>query len=46
MSGISILFGLGNPGRRYAQTRHNLGHETLDFLASRHGLSWDRRECL
>ncbi len=44
MSGISILFGLGNPGRRYGQTRHNLGHETLDLLASRHGLSWDRGE--
>ena len=46
MPGISILFGLGNPGRQYAQTRHNLGHETLDFLASRHGLSWERGEGL
>lgn len=44
MSQISILFGLGNPGRRYGQTRHNLGHETLDLLASRHGLSWNRGE--
>ena len=40
MSGISFLFGLGNPGKRYGQTRHNLGHGALDLLASRHGLSW------
>ncbi len=46
MSGISILFGLGNPGRRYSNTRHNLGSLTLDLLASRHGLSWKRGEGL
>ncbi len=44
MSGISILFGLGNPGRRYGQTRHNIGHDTLDLLAARNGLSWERGE--
>jgi PTH1 family peptidyl-tRNA hydrolase len=40
MSGISFLFGLGNPEKRYRQTRHNLGHGAVDLIASRHGLSW------
>ena len=30
-----ILFGLGNPGRRYETTRHNAGWQVLDVLAAR-----------
>lgn len=41
---VSILFGLGNPGERYRQTRHNLGSEALEFLARRHSLTWKRGE--
>ncbi len=37
---ISLLLGLGNPGREYADTRHNLGWRLLDALAAREGLSW------
>lgn len=33
-----IIVGLGNPGREYAQTRHNMGFMALDILASRHNI--------
>ena len=41
MPDISILFGLGNPGQRYRNTRHNLGHMAIDLVASRYRLAWE-----
>jgi PTH1 family peptidyl-tRNA hydrolase len=35
-----LVVGLGNPGREYAQNRHNVGWMVLDELARRHGSSW------
>ena len=35
-----LIAGLGNPGREYAQTRHNLGHMVSDELARRHNGSY------
>jgi PTH1 family peptidyl-tRNA hydrolase len=37
---ISLVAGLGNPGRDYERSRHNLGWVVLDAYASKHGLSW------
>ncbi len=37
---ISLVAGLGNPGREYEATRHNLGWVVLDALAKKHGLAW------
>jgi PTH1 family peptidyl-tRNA hydrolase len=39
---ISLVAGLGNPGREYADTRHNAGFVVIDALASRLGLAWKR----
>lgn len=41
---ISIVAGLGNPGRAYAATRHNAGWMVLDALAAEEKLSWQTQE--
>jgi PTH1 family peptidyl-tRNA hydrolase len=39
---ISLVAGLGNPGREYERTRHNLGFVVLDALAAKLGIAWKR----
>ena len=37
---LSLVAGLGNPGREYEATRHNLGWVVLEALAAKRGLAW------
>ncbi len=39
-----MIAGLGNPGRRYSRTRHNIGFCVLDLFASRQKCPWEERE--
>jgi PTH1 family peptidyl-tRNA hydrolase len=42
---MQLVIGIGNPGRQYTDTRHNLGWSVLDLLVSRHrlGVQSERR---
>lgn len=37
-----LIIGLGNPGREYSRTRHNVGFMALDAFASRENIAYSR----
>ncbi len=43
-SGIKIVVGLGNPGKEYAETRHNLGFRVVDLLAEQMNISVKKKK--
>ncbi len=39
-----LIVGLGNPGREYENTRHNVGFSAVDFIADRYNIDVNREK--
>lgn len=39
---MKLIVGLGNPGKEYENTRHNMGFITIDRFASKHNIKIDK----
>lgn len=39
-----LIVGLGNPGKEYEDTRHNIGFQVVDALAAAYGLKFDSKK--
>lgn len=39
-----IIAGLGNPGKEYDNTRHNIGFAAIDYIAETYGISVDDKK--
>ncbi|MGL5917286.1 MAG: aminoacyl-tRNA hydrolase, partial [Culicoidibacterales bacterium] len=41
---MKLIIGLGNPGKEYAQTRHNIGFMAVDALAKEWNIDMNREK--
>ena len=42
---MKIIVGLGNPGKEYDKTRHNIGWMAVDYLASVYNVEITKSSC-
>jgi PTH1 family peptidyl-tRNA hydrolase len=42
--GRYLVVGLGNPGREYEKTRHNIGFRAVDAIAEKHNLTFGKKQ--
>ena len=41
---MKLIIGLGNPGRSYANSRHNIGFTCLSYFAKKYGIHFDKKQ--
>ncbi len=43
---MKLIIGLGNPGKKYEKTRHNIGFMAVDAVAKMLGRTWDKSKAV